>query len=311
MFDYKNIKIAFFGTDKFATKSLRSINENFTISSVYTQESKQSGRGMAFKTTDVYQEALDIGLKDIIKTPSQLTNDDEYFLKSLKIDFIVVVSYGLILPEFILQVPNYHSLNIHPSSLPRYRGAAPIERSIENNEIDTSVCVIKMNNELDSGDLAFQVSGILISDFKNSIEAMEKLSDIGALSIVECIKLIIDNKDFTFTPQNQSIKMSYAKKVTKKELFISKEIALSLTSIQIMCKIKAFANHGYVKIRFNDIVIKVIDAKVSKSQETDIDLISCDGFVVPIAIQPANKRQMNVKDFFNGLRKQIVPRGTM
>jgi methionyl-tRNA formyltransferase len=311
MFDYKNIKIAFFGTDKFATKSLRSINENFTISSVYTQESKQSGRGMAFKTTDVYQEALDIGLKDIIKTPSQLTNDDEYFLKSLKIDFIVVVSYGLILPEFILQVPNYHSLNIHPSSLPRYRGAAPIERSIENNEIDTSVCVIKMNNELDSGDLAFQVSGILISDFKNSIEAMEKLSEIGALSIVRCIKLIIDNKDFTFIPQNQSIKMSYAKKVTKKELFISKEIALSLTSIQIMSKIRAFANHGYVKIIFNDIVIKVIDAKVSKSQETDIDLISCDGFVVPTEIQPANKRQMNVKDFFNGLRKQIVPRGTM
>ncbi len=311
MFDYKNIKIAFFGTDKFATKSLRSINENFTISSIYTQESKQSGRGMAFKSTDVYQEAIDIGLKDIIKTPSQLTNDDEYFLKSLKIDFIVVVSYGLILPEFILKVPNYHSLNIHPSSLPRYRGAAPIERSIENNEIDTSVCVIKMNNELDSGDLAFKVSDILISDFKNSIEAMEKLSDIGALSIVECIKLIIDNKDFTFTPQNQSIKMSYAKKVTKKELFISKEIALSLTSIQIMCKIRAFANHGYVKIRFNDIIIKVIDAKVSKSQETDIDLISCDGFVVPIVIQPANKRQMNVKDFFNGLRKQIVPRGTM
>jgi methionyl-tRNA formyltransferase len=303
MFDYKNIKIAFFGTDKFAIKSLRSLNENFTISSVYTQESKKSGRGMIFKNTDVHQEALNIGLKDIVKASSQLTNDDGYFLKSLKIDFIVVVSYGLILPEFILHVPKYKSLNIHPSSLPKYRGAAPIERSIENNEIDTSVCIINMNKELDSGDLAFQVNNILISDFKNSIEAMEKLSEIGALSIVECIKLIVDNKDFTFTPQDLSVKMSYAKKVTKKELFITREKALSLTSIQIMCKIRAFANHGYVKIRFNDILMKVIDAKISKSQETDIDLMSSDGFVVPTVIQPDNKRQMNVKDFFNGLRK--------
>ncbi len=311
MLDFKNTRIAFFGTDKFATKSLKLINENFTIASVYTQVAKKSGRGMGFKNTDIYQEAVNIGLKDIIRTSNQLTIDDEYFLKSLKIDFIVVVSYGLMLPKNILKIPNYHSLNVHPSSLPRYRGAAPIERCIENNDINTSVCVIKMNDKLDSGDIAFQVNDILISDFKNSIEAVEKLSDIGSVSLVNCIKLIIQDKDFKFTKQNQNIETSYAKKVTKKELFISKEMASRLTSIQIISKIKAFANHGYIKIIFNEIEIKIIEAKISKSKETEMDLKSSDGFVVPLVIKPANRKQMNVKDFFNGLKNYIVPRGTM
>ena len=177
------MKIAFFGTSEFGAKTLKQLHANFGIEFVVTGVAKQANRGKKLTNTPIFELATSLGVERVY-TPEKLTEEFEEYLK--KIDFAVVVSFGMILPERILNSAK-NFVNLHPSSLPLFRGAAPIERTLETGHKTTDVCVIKMTKKLDAGNIiARQSYEILESD--NSLTLHEKFANIGASLIVNLIK---------------------------------------------------------------------------------------------------------------------------
>jgi methionyl-tRNA formyltransferase len=202
------INVALFATSDFATLTLQTLLQDkaFNLKALYTQKPQKSGRGMQLNKTPVHKACEDFIIqnpknkksKNIkIRFPDKLTRLEEDFLKSLDLDFIVVVSYGLILPEYILNCARYKAVNIHPSSLPLYRGAAPIERSIENCETSSRLCIIKMSKKLDAGDIIYKSDKICIKN-KNSLEVSSIFAQVGAKALVMLLKLIYKQNTFLF-----------------------------------------------------------------------------------------------------------------
>lgn len=295
------LKIGFFGSGDFALPVIKSLSEKFLIECVYTQPPKPCGRGMKLKKTKVHDFALNFLHESKIKTPTKFTLDDELFLKSLNLDFLIVVCYGIIIPKYILDTPSVFSLNIHPSSLPMYRGAAPIERCIENGDRTTSVCFIKMNEKMDAGDIVFKSNDVNIDFFESSIHLSSFLSNFSASLIVDFLQNYYDGKSITFVKQDHSL-ASFAPKVRKTELILNKEQAISLTKENVFLKIKAFANFGYLKFEFKNSFFKIIKAEISDVKSSYIDIECNNGFVKPISIQPKDRGIILAKDFINGLR---------
>ena len=140
------MKITFMGTPKFAVPALKIINENFRIDTVYTQPPKKSKRGMKEVISPVHEISNELNLD--VRTPKDLSNDLEFF-KSKNFNLAVVTAYGQIIPETFLKECKF--INIHASLLPKWRGAAPIQRSLMNKDKFTGISIMKIEKELDSG----------------------------------------------------------------------------------------------------------------------------------------------------------------
>ena len=147
----KELKVAFFGTPEFSLEFLKYLKLNkISISFIVTQPASQSGRGKKINKSPVE----DWGIKNKIETFSPLKINDESFrnkIKDIKVDFIVVVAYGNLIDDFLINFPKFLTINIHASLLPKWRGAAPIQRSILNGDEETGVCIMKVVKKLDAG----------------------------------------------------------------------------------------------------------------------------------------------------------------
>ena len=278
------MKIAFFGTSEFGTETLKQLHENFGVEFVVTGVAKQANRGKKLTNTPIFELATNLGIGRVY-TPEKLTEEFEEYLK--EIDFAVVVAFGMILPERILNSAK-NFVNLHPSSLPLFRGAAPIERTLEKGYKTTDVCVIKMTKKLDAGNIiARQSYEILESD--NSLTLHEKFANIGASLIVNLIK----NGSTMEEVQNDEA-VVYAKKIEKSELELKD---FSNSTIEILNKIRAFASYGYCFKMYEGKRFKFILAQISKTRLTKIDIQCTDGFVSPLIIRPEGKRNLGVKDY--------------
>ena len=205
-------KVIFLGTPKFAVPILdRIIKNELEIICVFTQPPKRSNRGQKILKSPVHNYAEKLNLK--IKTPENIKKE-ENFIKTAEFDLGIVVAYGQIIPESILKSCKYGFINIHASLLPKYRGAAPIQRSLINLEKFTGISFMKLNNILDSGPICNQYK-IPINKTDNSETLSKKLSELSADKIIHNIKLILSNKA-TFVDQIH-IEASYAEKINKKE----------------------------------------------------------------------------------------------
>ena len=207
--------IIFMGTSKFAVPVLEKISESkFNISVVYTQPPKKSNRGMKVQKTPIQVKSELLGLP--IRTPNSLKNNvDEYnFIKKLKPTIVVVISYGQIIPKEYLELSKNGFLNIHASILPKFRGAAPIQRAIMSQEIETGISFMKINEHLDTGPV-LETYKMKIELNLNATQIEEKLSQLAAEKIIENINNIIRGKA-KFKEQDHS-KATYAEKLSKKE----------------------------------------------------------------------------------------------
>jgi len=278
------MKIAFFGTSEFGGEALKQLHENFGVEFVVTGVAKQANRGKKLTNTPIFELAKSLGIERIY-TPEKLTEEFETRLEN--IDFAAVVSFGMILPERILNSAK-NFVNLHPSSLPLFRGAAPIERTIEAGHKTTDICVIKMTKKLDAGNIvARQSYEILESD--NSLILHEKFAKIGAKLMVDLIK----NGSTMEEIQNDEAAI-YAKKIEKFELELKD---LSHSTIDILNKIRAFASCGYCFKVYETRRFKFISAQISKTRLTKIDIQCTDGFVSPLIIRPEGRGNLSVKDY--------------
>ena len=208
-------KIIFMGTPFFAVPILKSLYQNgFPISVVYTQPPQKSHRGQKINKSPIQgiSETLNINFR----TPQTLKeNNEEYkFLKELDADLAIVVAYGQIIPKNFLNLTKKGFINIHGSILPKWRGAAPIQRSIMNLDEETGISIMKIVEELDSGPIS-NIYKIKLERNENAQEVTERLSLLAAEKILVNVDDILDNK-IKFTNQDSS-KATYAKKIEKSE----------------------------------------------------------------------------------------------
>ena len=295
-------KIIFMGTPIFAVPILKSLYQNgYPISVVYTQPPQKSQRGQKINKSPVQgiSETLNIDFR----CPKTLRdNDEEYnFIKELNADLAIVVAYGQIIPENFLNLTKKGFINIHASILPKWRGAAPIQRSIMKLDTETGISIMKINKELDSGPIS-NIYKIKIDHNNNTQEISEKLSLLAAEKILDNIDEIFEDK-IQFIDQEHS-KATYAKKIDKNE----GKINWSDKAINIIAKINGlFPTPGAFFI-FNGERYKILKAEIGngigKAGEvlTDKLEIACSNnqSIKILEIQRQGKKVQKIGEFLLG-----------
>ncbi len=203
------------GTPMFAVPILKSLYQNgYPISTVYTQSPKRSNRGQKINKSPIQGISETLNLE--FRSPENLKDNNEefQFIKDMNADLAIVVAYGQIIPKEYLNLTKNGFINIHGSILPKWRGAAPIQRSIMNLDRETGISIMKIIEELDSGPIC-NIYKIKLDDDKNAQEISERLSLLAAEKILDNIDNILDNKA-EFIDQEHS-KATYAKKIDKAE----------------------------------------------------------------------------------------------
>ena len=207
------------GTPIFAVPILKNIYQNgYEVSVVYTQPPRKSNRGQKFEKSPIHSFSETINYN--VRTPNSLNNNKseyEYF-KSLNLDLVIIVAYGVIIPKEFLSLSKQGFINIHASILPKWRGAAPIQRSIMSQDKETGISVMKINEKLDEGDIS-HIFKIKIGENENAQSLSDRLSALASEKISEIIDGIID-KEIQFKPQDHT-KATYAKKIKKSDGLIN------------------------------------------------------------------------------------------
>ena len=214
------MKVIFAGTPDFAAAALKEIAAaGFEIPLVLTQPDRPKGRGMQLQATPVKQAALALNLR--VEQPEKLRNNAQALsmLRALEADIMVVAAYGLILPQDVLDIPKHGCLNIHASLLPRWRGAAPIQRAIEAGDLETGVCIMQMDAGLDTGAVVSE-HRYTIKDTDTANEVHDALMIIGAKAIVADLQHLRDSGSLKAIPQPEN-GITYAQKLTKEEAKIN------------------------------------------------------------------------------------------
>ncbi len=292
------------GTPNFACPTLQKLIDDKTIEliAIYTKEPAISGRGQKINNSPIHNLALKHNLKIITPKTLKVPNKIQEFL-DLKADAAIIVAYGLILPKEIIHGTKFGCINLHPSLLPQWRGAAPIQRTIMNGDNKTATTIIKMDEGIDSGDIINQEIFDL-DDKINYTQLDEKFSNDGASLILKTLKEL-ENNTAKFTKQDNS-KSSYAKKIDKKESLINwnnsaKEINQQIRGLS--------GNIGAYFIHKNE-RIKILEAKIINFDQNNLKHgqilnnsmhISCNtGIIQPQILQKAGKKAMTLDEFLRG-----------
>ena len=247
-------KIIFFGTPNFSIPTLsKLIDSKYEIVSVFTKPAKKSNRGQKVLKSAIHKFAEKFKLD--IKTPENIKSEIN-FIKNSKIDLGIVVAYGQIIPESILNSCKYGFINIHASLLPKYRGAAPIQRSLINLEKFTGISFMKMNHKLDSGPV-FNKYQIKIDEKDNNETLSSKLSQLGSDKILQNIENIFLKKA-KFEEQSHE-EATYANKIKKKE----GKIDWKESAKKIIGKIRGLSPNPGAWFTFENERYKILDAELS------------------------------------------------
>ena len=295
-------KIIFMGTPLFAVPILKSLYQNgYQISVVYTQPPQKSNRGQRINKSPIQgiSETLNIDFR----SPESLKNNiEEYkFVKDLNADLAIVVAYGQIIPKEFLGLTKKGFINIHGSILPKWRGAAPIQRSIMNLDEETGISIMKIVEELDSGPIS-NIYKIKLERNENAQEVTERLSLLAAEKILDNVDDILDNK-IKFTNQDSS-KATYAKKIEKSEGKINWNDKAS----NIVGKINGLFPLPGAFFNFNGERYKILKAeigngvgKVGEVLNDKLEIACINGQSIKILeIQRQGKRPQKISEFMLG-----------
>lgn len=248
--------VVFWGTPDFAVRNLEElINSKHEVVAVITQPDKPKGRGKKLTPPPVKVLAQKHNIP--VYQPEKLKNNEEIgkILKELNPDISVVVAYGKIIPEDIIGIPKYKTINVHASLLPEFRGSAPIHRSIMEGKDKTGVCIMEITKELDAGDV-YECREVPILDEDDIVSLHDKLAEEGAKLLIEVLDKIETGKAKK-TPQDHS-KATYAKPIEKEE----GKIDWSKSAREIFNQIRALKVWPKAFSNFRDTQIKILDARI-------------------------------------------------
>lgn len=229
-----SLRIIFAGTPEFAVPALQALAEaGFKPRSVLTQPDRRAGRGLKLQASPVKRAAVELEIP-VFQPESLRTTEFLDWLQQQRADLMIVVAYGLILPQAVLDLPRFGCWNIHASLLPRWRGAAPIQRAIEAGDSHSGVCIMQMDAGLDTGAVLARASIALASD-ETADSLHDRLASLGAETLLPCVQLLESGQIPQAIPQGDE-GISYARKLDKAEA----EIDWNETAGQLERRIRAF-----------------------------------------------------------------------
>lgn len=307
----KSLRVIFAGTPDFAAKHLHALlASQHEVIAVYTQPDRPAGRGKKLTPSAVKTLALEHDIA--VHQPSSLKDEEaQQVLAAHSADVMVVVAYGLLLPKAVLEMPRLGCINVHGSILPRWRGAAPIQRSIWAGDAETGVTIMQMDEGLDTGDM-LHIDRLPIQSSDTSATLYDKLAERGPISLIH----VLDNID-TITPEKQDDAIAtYAKKLSKEEALID----WHSDAEQIERNIRAFNPWPVVWMKVNDQNIKVWSAEVVSdvsAQHKPGTIIQADknGIVIAtgttalriLSLQIPGKKAMSAADVVNARKAWFEP----
>jgi len=298
------VKILFMGTPDFAAEILKALHKTEEVAAVFTQPGKPKGRGHNIVPGAVEQLATELGIP--CYTPIALRDGSAMeLIREIDPELTVVVAYGKILPVEILDYPKYGSVCIHASLLPRWRGAAPIQRSIMAGDSETGVTTMMMDAGLDTGDmLVTEKVAILPEDDFGTLH--DKLAEAGVKAILETIDRI-KNGTLVRTPQPEE-GITYAEKIEKADAVID----FNSSSSELLSKIRGLSPFPMAVTKLKGKLLKIASAKASdkKTSSAPGTIVSSgkDGIFVAVAdgvielkeVVPEGKRKMSAEEFARG-----------
>lgn len=298
------MRAVFMGTPEFAVPTLQALIDHHQVEAVVTQPDKQRGRGKKVQFPPVKEKAVE---HEIPVYQPQKARDEEFveILREINPDVIVVVAYGQILPESILNIPKYGCINVHGSLLPKYRGAAPIQWAVLDGEEKTGITIMYMEKGLDTGDMIDKAEIVL--DPKETAGTLhDKLMEIGANLLLETLEKL-ENETAVRIKQNDS-ESCYASMLTKE----MGQIDFSKSAREIECLIRGMNPWPSAYTSLNGKTLKVWEAEVltensGEEPGTVIDVTkdaivaACkEGALKLLEVQMAGKKRMKVSAFLLG-----------
>ncbi len=255
------LKIIYAGTPEVAVPALVALSQSeHRIVAVYTQPDRPSGRGRKLRASPVKQAAIDLGIP-IYQPQSFKSATDVVDLKALQPDLMVVAAYGLILPSEILEAPRMGCINIHASLLPRWRGAAPIQRAILAGDSETGITIMQMDKGLDTGDMLAKQSVIIRPDW-NAGELHDDLMQCGAELLIPTINRLVKGE---LRPERQDeAKVSYADKLIKSEA----EVDWNKSAETLQREVRAYASWPVSFTQFEGNPVRIWRACVLNGSST-------------------------------------------
>ncbi len=308
------LRVVYAGTPDFAVPALSALAESdHQVVAVYTQPDRRSGRGRKVSFSPVKAKANDLSIP--VQQPLTLRDEQaQNQLREYQPDVMIVAAYGLILPLQALQIPKYGCLNIHASLLPRWRGAAPIQRAIEAGDTDTGVTIMQMAQGLDTGDMLQQVE-CRITENMTAALLHDQLAEIGAQALLETLDLMIADK---LNPVVQDeAQVTYASKLQKSEAVINWHDS----AVAIHRRVCAFNAWPVAQTTLSGETLRVWESRLIEptaasanaaagtviGTDHGIDVATGDGVLRLHKVQAPGKSPVNVGDFLNS---RTLPVGT-
>ena len=303
-----SLKVVFMGTPEFSVPTLQALIKNkFDILSVYTQPPAKSKRGQKTNASPIEEFAKKNKIN--LKNPIHLNNDEELkIFKQSSPDIVVVVAYGQIIPKNFLNEPKFGFINLHASLLPKWRGAAPIQRAIMNGDKTIGVSIMKIEEKLDSGPILSSRKLELNNNLTYG-EIQKELSIMGANLMIESLK-IIATENPKFIEQNHS-QATYAKKITKKETKINWETDAN----KALAHIHGLSPTPGAWFEFENERFKVLKAKISREKGKsgyvigeNLTIACASNSIQILELQRQGKNKQTAKEFLLGKK---IKKGTM
>lgn len=309
-----SLKIIFAGTPDFAARHLDALlASEHQVVGVFTQPDRPSGRGNKLTPgpVKVLAQSHDV---PVFQPKSLKPEENQQLVADLQADIMVVVAYGLILPKAVLDMPRLGCINVHGSLLPRWRGAAPIQRSLWAGDRETGVTIMQMDVGLDTGDMLHKLS-CPITPEDTSASLYDKLAELGPQGMLDTLDLLASGKAQPEV-QDEAV-VSYAEKLSKEEA----RLDWSLSAVQLERCIRAFNPWPVSFFLIEDQPVKVWQASVLPHQnkrpgeiihadKNGIQIATADGVLNLLSLQPAGKKAMSAQDLLNS-RREWFATGTL
>ena len=303
------MRSVFAGTPEFAAEHLKAlIDSPYEVVAVYTQPDRPAGRGQKLMPSAVKQLAVDNGIQ-VLQPPTLRNADAQAELAALKPDLMVVVAYGLILPQAVLDIPRLGCINSHASLLPRWRGAAPIQRAVEAGDNESGVTVMRMEAGLDTGPMLLKVSTpISATDTGGTLH--DRLAEMGPPAVLEAVAGLAAG---TLQGEIQDDSLAtYAHKLNKDEA----RLDWSRPAVELERLIRAFNPWPICHSTLNGEAVKVLAASLSTGSGAPGEILgaSKDGLIVACGeqalcltrLQLPGGKALNFSDLFNSRREKFA-----
>ncbi|ORM60636.1 methionyl-tRNA formyltransferase [Pantoea rodasii] len=302
-----SLKIIFAGTPDFAARHLDALlASEHQVVGVFTQPDRPAGRGnkLTPSPVKVLAQAHDV---PVFQPKSLKPEESQQLIADLQADVMVVVAYGLILPKAVLEMPRLGCINVHGSLLPRWRGAAPIQRSLWAGDSETGVTIMQMDVGLDTGDMLYKLS-CPITPEDTSASLYDKLAGLGPQGMLDTLELLSSGNAQPEVQDEAAV--SYAEKLSKEEA----RLDWSLSAAQLERCVRAFNPWPVSFFLVEDQPVKVWQASVLPHQnkqpgeilhadKNGIQIATADGVLNLLSLQPAGKKAMSAQDLLNSRRE--------